>query len=77
MVELFAVGFFGRTPSLVIGPAAHVTMYRLPTTAKVERAEIAFVPNPPEGLVPTHWDVTHLSTTAELSGSVCLGRPNS
>lgn len=64
MVELFAVGFFGRTPSSVVCPVACVAARKLPTAAKVERAECAFVPNPPEGLVPTHRAITHLSTTA-------------
>jgi hypothetical protein len=64
MVELFAIGLFGRTPSIVVYPVACVTAYKLPTAAKVERAESAFVPNPPEGLVPIHRDITHLSATA-------------
>jgi hypothetical protein len=37
MVELFTVGCFGRTPSVVIGPVAYVTARKLPTAAKVER----------------------------------------
>ncbi len=48
MVELFTVGFFGRTPSVVICPVANVAAGKLPTTAKVVRAKR---PHPLEGLV--------------------------
>ena len=41
MVELFTVGFFGRTPSVVIRPVARVSARKLPTTAKVVRAFLA------------------------------------
>ena len=37
MVELFAAGCFGRSPSVVIRPVAYVTAHKLPTAAKVER----------------------------------------
>ena len=63
MVELFAAGLFSRAPSLVIGPVARVATCRLPTTAKVERAERTFVPNPPEGLADAI-GLTPLSTAA-------------
>ena len=63
MVELFAASPFGRTPSLVIGPAARVATCRLPTAAQVERTEAFFVPNPPEGLAD-FVGITHSSTTA-------------
>ena len=77
MVELFVVGFFDRTPSLIMDPAAYVAACKLPTAAKVERAGLLSVPNPPEGLVPKHRDNTHSSITAESTNSVCLGRPHS
>jgi len=41
MVELFTVGYFGRTPSVVIRPVACVAAYKLPTAAEVERAWLA------------------------------------
>ena len=63
MVELFATGFFSPAPSIVICPVACVTARRLPTAAKVERAEYPFVPNPLEGLAhPVGF--TRLSTPA-------------
>jgi hypothetical protein len=65
MVELFAAGLFSRAPSIVVCPVARVAAYRLPTTAEVERAERAFVPNPLEGL-SDRVGLTPLSTTAEL-----------
>ena len=41
MVELFTVGFFGRTPSVITRPVASVAADKLPTTAKVVRAILA------------------------------------
>ncbi len=66
MVELFTVGFFGRTPSVVIRPVASVTAGKLPTTAKVVRAT---GPHPLEGFV-RRANVTRLRTTAALAGSL-------
>jgi len=54
MVELFVVGFFGRTPSLVISPAACVATCRLPTAAQVERTEGILRSEPPGGISRIH-----------------------
>lgn len=56
MVELFTVGFFGRTPSVIIRPVAYVTAHKLPTAAEVERTCKPINgsgPNPLAGLVGT------------------------
>jgi len=37
MVELFTVGCFVRTPSLVIGPVLALASQKLPTPVEVER----------------------------------------
>jgi hypothetical protein len=37
MVELFTVGCFGRSPSVVIRPVACIAAHKLPTAAEVER----------------------------------------
>ena len=50
MVELFAAGLLSRAPSIIICPAACVAAYRLPTAAKVERAEGILRPEPPGGI---------------------------
>lgn len=66
MVELFTVGFFGRTPSVVIRPVASVTAGKLPTTAEVVRAKR---PHPLEGLARCA-SITHSRTTAAHVGSL-------
>ena len=65
MVELFTVGFFGRTPSVVIRPVASVAAGKLPTTAKVVRAKR---PHPLEGLARCA-SITRSRTTAAREGS--------
>jgi hypothetical protein len=76
MVELFAVGPFGRTPSLVIGPAARVAACRLPTAAQVERTEGILRSEPPGG-ISRHCRHHPLQVPRPGQSPVCLGRPYS